>query len=144
MKQVVIYFDMDGVLARHPGKTSGKEVDFHNLEPIEEMVTLYKELAKDPRYDVYLASTAPWSAPEAWTAKRVWADKYLGDAAFKRLILTHRKDMLMGDILIDDREANGAKDFKGQWIQYVEGGDISPAYIECIARGEYLLKQEQK
>jgi 5'(3')-deoxyribonucleotidase len=143
MEKIVVYFDMDGVLARHPGAKNG-DVNFHELAPIEEMVSLYKKLAQDPRCDVYLASTAPWSAPEAWVAKRLWVEKYLGDDAYKRLILTHHKNMLIGDILIDDRDANGAKDFKGQWIQYIEGGEITPFQIEMMVRGEWLLKQNQK
>jgi 5'-nucleotidase len=34
------------------------------------------------------------------------------------MIITHRKDLLLGDYLIDDREANGAKDFKGELISF--------------------------
>lgn len=120
MEKRVVYFDMDGVLARYPeGQSDG--VDFHGLEPIEEMVDLYGRLAEDERYEVYLASTAPWSEPEAWMAKRIWVEKYLGEGAFKRLILTHHKELLIGDYLIDDRLANGAGEFPGEHIQYKEG-----------------------
>ena len=31
---------------------------------------------------------------------------------------THRKDLLIGDYLIEDRLANGAKDFKGELINF--------------------------
>ena len=34
------------------------------------------------------------------------------------MIITHRKDLLLGDYLIDDREANGAKHFKGELISF--------------------------
>ena len=37
---------------------------------------------------------------------------------WKRIFLTHRKDLLMGDILIDDRTANGAGEFKGKLILF--------------------------
>ena len=36
----------------------------------------------------------------------------------KRLILSHRKDLLIGDVLIDDNPWNGAKDFNGTWLHY--------------------------
>ena len=33
------------------------------------------------------------------------------------MFITHRKDLLIGDYLIDDRLANGAKDFKGKLLR---------------------------
>jgi 5'(3')-deoxyribonucleotidase len=68
-------------------------------------------------HEVYFASTAPWSNPDAWKAKRLWVAKYF-PSMYKRLILTHRKDLLMGDYLIDDRTANGAGEFKGKLIKF--------------------------
>jgi len=40
----------------------------------------------------------------------------------KKLIITARKDLLIGDILIDDHAWNGAKDFKGQWFHFGQNG----------------------
>jgi 5'(3')-deoxyribonucleotidase len=34
------------------------------------------------------------------------------------MFITHRKDLLIGDFLIDDRLANGAKDFKGELLRF--------------------------
>ena len=36
----------------------------------------------------------------------------------RRLILSHRKDLLKGDYLIDDRPNNGAADFEGELIKF--------------------------
>ena len=36
----------------------------------------------------------------------------------KRLIQTHRKDLLVGDYLIDDRKKNGAAEFNGELIDF--------------------------
>ena len=36
----------------------------------------------------------------------------------KRLILSHQKDLLKGDYLIDDRHTHGANTFEGEWIQF--------------------------
>jgi len=34
------------------------------------------------------------------------------------MFITHRKDMLIGDYLIDDRLANGAGNFKGELLRF--------------------------
>jgi 5'-nucleotidase len=48
----------------------------------------------------------------------LWLEKYFGERIKRKLILTHRKDVVKGDILIDDRPNNGAKDFEGEWIHF--------------------------
>jgi 5'-nucleotidase len=35
---------------------------------------------------------------------------------YKKLILTHRKDLLIGDYLIDDRTKNEAAEFQGKHL----------------------------
>jgi 5'(3')-deoxyribonucleotidase len=45
-------------------------------------------------------------------------NKYLGENARKRSILTHRKDLNIGDYLIDDRTRNGASDFRDESILF--------------------------
>jgi len=49
---------------------------------------------------------------------RQWIERHFGDLFKNKMIITHRKDLLHGDYLIDDREANGAKDFKGELISF--------------------------
>ena len=46
----------------------------------------------------------------------MWVKRYLGEIAYKRLILTHHKNLNIGDLLIDDRTANGADLFNGEHI----------------------------
>ena len=48
------------------------------------------------------------------------------------MIITHRKDLLIGDYLIDDRLANGAKDFKGKLLRF--GYDYEKKNMERISR----------
>lgn len=105
---------MDGVLVAYP--KTGKPKSFLNLQPIEGAVEAFKLL--DRHFEVYIASTAPWSNPQAWMDKRLWCEKYLGKHSYKKLCLTHNKQMLIGDYLIDDRPNNGAKQFRGKWIQF--------------------------
>jgi 5'(3')-deoxyribonucleotidase len=57
--------------------------------------------------------------------------KYLGDAAKKRVIVSHNKNLMIGDYLIDDRTANGAGEFKGELIQF--GTEKYPNWTEVLS-----------
>ena len=72
----------------------------------------------DKHYELYILSTAPWNNPSAWADKVAWVSKYLDDVFHKRLFITHRKDLCIGDYLIDDRPKHGACNFSGEWIQF--------------------------
>lgn len=129
----ILYIDLDGVIADfisemdiHPlRKTSPYDEHpdtipgiFRNLNPIDGAVSSVNKLLNSNKYEIYFLSTAPWNNPSAWTDKRLWLEDQFGDAVNRRLVLTHRKDLLKGDILIDDRPNNGAKDFEGIWIHF--------------------------
>jgi len=142
--KTIIYIDMDGVVADFdsaikafmPDLETGcgdnyeeraKLVDaicaenpdiFHNLPPIEGAIEAVTELLTDSDLDVYFLSTPMWHVPESFTGKRLWIEKHFGELAKKRLILTHRKDLCIGDFLIDDRLKNGAAEFRGQHIHF--------------------------
>ena len=143
MQKKILYLDMDGVIAdfdfaikeicpeletsdKFPDyETRSKKVDeivannldiFHNLRPIEGAIDAVNKLFD--LYDVYFLSTPMWSIPESYTGKRIWIEKHFGKKAKKRLILTHRKDLAIGDILVDDRLKNGAGEFKGLHIHF--------------------------
>ena len=89
---------------------------FSKMKPVDGAIEAYEELTK--HFDVYILSTAPWNNPSAWTDKLLWVQKYLGDLSHKRLILSHNKNLNIGDYLIDDRLANGASEFKGEHIHF--------------------------
>ncbi|MDB9708476.1 hypothetical protein OAB13_01110 [Salibacteraceae bacterium] len=91
---------------------------FRDLSPITGAIKAVNLLLESPLYEVFILSTAPWNNPSAWTDKRLWLEDKFGDSINRRLILTHRKDLVKGDILIDDRPNNGAKDFEGEWIHF--------------------------
>jgi 5'(3')-deoxyribonucleotidase len=63
-------------------------------------------------------STAPWDNPSAWTDNLLWIKQYLGSSAYKRLILSHHKNLNYGYYLIDDRTKNGADRFAGERIHF--------------------------
>jgi 5'(3')-deoxyribonucleotidase len=89
---------------------------FGKMQPMKDAVESFKKLSE--KYDTYILSTAPWENPSAWSDKLEWVKNYLGEPAYKRLILTHHKDLNQGDYLIDDRKKNGAENFKGELILF--------------------------
>ena len=105
---------------------------FSLMEPLEGAIDSFKILSQ--RYDTYILSTAPWKKSSAWSDKVKWVKKYLGESAYKRLILTHHKNLNHGDYLIDDRTKNGAGEFKGELIQF--GTDKFPDWKSVCS---YLL-----
>lgn len=91
---------------------------FRFPKPIEGAIDAIHKLNESGKYDMFIATTASWENPESSTDKRYWIEKYFGKLFEKRMFVTHRKDMLVGDILIDDRIKNGAGEFKGEFIHF--------------------------
>jgi 5'(3')-deoxyribonucleotidase len=135
MKKKILYVDMDNTivdfksgikkLSREDQEKFKDNFDDHPeifalMEPIDGAIETLKELNK--YFDLYILSTAPWDNPNAWKQKRDWIEKYFGKGEenifYKKVILSHHKDLNDGDILIDDRPNNGAENFKGSWIHF--------------------------
>ena len=108
---------------------------FSLMSPMDGAVKAVKVLSK--HYDVFILSTAPWKNPSAWSDKRIWVAKHFKNVFYKKIILTHRKDLVMGDYLIDDRPKNGTSEFCGEWIQF--GSDKFPEWDSVIS---YLSKKD--
>jgi 5'-nucleotidase len=102
---------------------------FSLMDPIPGAIEAYGELSK--KFDTYILSTSPWENPSAWTDKLQWVKKYLNEPAYKRLILTHHKNLNTGHFLIDDRTKNGADRFVGEHIQF--GSDAFPDWPTVVA-----------
>ena len=131
MPSRILYIDMDNVLvdfpsgiARTPEAIQQDYVDrldeipgiFSLMDPIQDAIESYEFLAQ--YFDTYILSTAPWHNPSAWSDKLLWVQKYLGQTAYKRLILSHHKNLNDGHYLIDDRTKNGVDQFKGVHIHF--------------------------
>jgi 5'(3')-deoxyribonucleotidase len=118
-----IFIDMDGVIANFAkaAKEGGwdhrpdKHVDYGNLEVMPGAKDALIRLNHD--FDIFIASTPPWDRPDMWGAKREWIAEHFPYLK-RKLILTHRKDLLIGDILIDDSRWRGQPDFKGDWLWF--------------------------
>ena len=106
---------------------------FSLMKPIHGAIEAYEKLSK--KFDTYILSTAPWMNSSAWSDKNEWVRKHLGEVAHKRLILSHHKNLNMGDYLIDDRTANGADRFQGEHIHF--GTEKFPSWEIVL---DYLLE----
>lgn len=127
----VLFVDMDNVLVDFPSgiaRLPADVVDAHRerldevpgifalMDPVPGAVEAFTELAA--LFDTYVLSTSPWENPSAWSDKLLWVKRYLGASAYKRLILTHHKNLNVGHFLIDDRTKNGADRFVGKHILF--------------------------
>jgi 5'-nucleotidase len=146
----ILYADMDNVLVDFRSgiaqldKKIVREFDgrldevpgiFALMHPMEGAVESFVTLAQ--HFDAYVLSTSPWENPSAWSDKLEWVKKYLGTHAYKRLILTHHKNLNIGDYLIDDRTTRGADRFVGELIHF--GSERFPNWKAIV---EYLLTQK--
>lgn len=145
MKKIV-YFDMDNVLVNfehalqyidqktlneYHGRYDEIPGIFKLMIPIDGALNAFSKISE--KYDVYILSTAPWENNSAWTDKLLWVKTYLGEKAKKRLILSHHKNLLIGDYLIDDRLKNGVDKFTGEHIHF--GTESYPNWESVV---EYL------
>jgi 5'(3')-deoxyribonucleotidase len=136
MKKKIVYVDMDNTIVDFKSgieKLSKEDQEkykdnfddhpeiFSLMEPIDGAIEALKEL--NNRFDLYILSTAPWDNPNAWKHKREWVGKYFGNEEgsifWKRLILSHHKNLNKGAYLIDDNPGrNGADKFQGKLIHF--------------------------
>lgn len=127
----ILYIDMDNVLVdfksafQHlPAEVLNQFEDrldevpgiFSLMTPMPGAVESFDLLAR--QFDTYILSTSPWENESAWSDKLQWVKQHLGPMAYKRLILTHHKNLNIGDYLIDDRPNNGAGSFQGELIRF--------------------------
>lgn len=142
----IIFFDMDNVLVdfqsgldRIPQETKVQYEDDGTGKPhYDDIPGLFMLKDHTPgaleavnvldasgRDELYILSTAPWGNPSAWTDKVLWVKKHLdsdrpGGIFYKRLILTHHKNMCIqpNAWLIDDRKAHGSELFGDHFIHF--------------------------
>lgn len=86
---------------------------FGTMKPINGSIEAIKILSK--HFDVYILSSPSWRNSTSYSDKAEWIHKYFGkdkdSPLYKRLILSHHKNLNNGDFLIDDRTKNGVSDF---------------------------------
>ena len=145
----ILYIDMDNVLVDFPSafcKLDDVTLDkykenkddipgiFSLMKPMAGAVDAFERLSEV--YDTYILSTAPWDNPSAWSDKLKWAKEHLGKKAYKRLILSHHKNLNQGHYLVDDRTKNGADKFGGELVLF--GSERFPDWDRVL---QYLLEK---
>jgi 5'-nucleotidase len=138
-----LHIDMDGVLADFQGAMAsiapelyiGEHPDyektaalvraacrkhnhiFYHLEPLPGAIEAVKELSA--YYEIRFLSTPMDEVPDSYTDKKLWLDQHFGPAfAYKKLILSHEKNIVLGHYLIDDTLRNGVTGFMGKHIHF--------------------------
>ena len=142
---MIIYIDMDGVLCdferafmdgllsnpsqRYPQSQLGF---FANLEPIPGGIAAALDLLADPRFNPYILTAPSKRNPHSYSEKRIWVEKHLGYRYVERLIISPHKNLLMGDVLIDDNAfGSGQNRFGGRLIHF--GSKRYPTWQEVRA-----------
>lgn len=100
---------------------------FQSLLPMPGAVEFWNKWYKI--HDLWFLTRPSIPNRQCYTEKAEWIYKYLGDDGINKLILSPRKDILIGDILIDDDMRCGQPDFKGKWLQFGKNG-IDWNYID--------------
>jgi len=136
MTKKIIYIDMDGVLVnfnksiedffikypylkeRYKDNPDHIQGLFRNCKPIDGAIEAVKKLDESGKYELFIATSAPWGNPMSAMDKRFWIEDHFGNLFHKKMFVTHRKDLLLGDYLIDDRTKNGAGEFSGELLQF--------------------------
>ena len=135
----IIYIDMDGVVSNfdkgrensplrytspYKGRPDRIPDIYKDLEPIDGAIEAVNQILNNSDFETFFLFFLPWDNPDGWKHKRLWIEKYFGKAARHKLILSSRKDLNIGDYLIDDSNHRGQGQFRGEWIHF--GSDMFP------------------
>jgi len=152
MKKLV-YIDMDNVLVnfqtgidrlseekrkQYDGNLDDTPGIFALMDPMPGAIEAVGILSE--KFELFVLSTAPWKNSSAWSDKLDWIKKYFGEDEkspfYKRLIISHHKNLNRGNFLIDDRDKNGADNFTGELIRFG-----SAEFMDWQAVTKYLLSK---
>lgn len=126
-----IFVDMDGVIVdfesfKNAHAMTGEEVKklpgaYLAMEPMPGALAAVRSLI-GMGHEVWIATKPPTGLAFAYADKVSWVLKYLPDLK-RKIVITHDKSLLRGDILIDDRphKAN-AENFAGRLMVFGAAG----------------------
>ena len=79
---------------------------FENLEPKKGAIGALRELIKSERYDLYILTATSDLTGDEYKEKIAWIKEYLPEFNTKRLIACSDKEIVRGDVIIDDKVEN--------------------------------------
>lgn len=129
---LIVYIDMDNVLTDYSNYYRQKLRElpsmpypqsqfgfFANIPPIPFAVESVKVLIEDDLIQPFILTAPSIRNPMCYAEKRVWIEKHFGLPFTDRLIISRHKNLLRGDVLIDDQvSGRGQDEFNGLLIQF--------------------------
>lgn len=134
-----IFVDMDGVIVdfdafKNKYGLTGEQVKtmpgaYLAMEPIPGALAGIKSLI-GMGHDVWIATKPPTGIPQAYADKVAWILKHLPELK-RKIVITHDKSLLLGNVLIDDRphKANADK-FTGHLIRF--GSQYQTLWLDVL------------
>lgn len=109
---------------------------FEDLRPIDRAIETVNRLRQ--KFDVWVLSAPSVRNPHCYSEKRIWIERHFDlDFAYK-LILSHDKSLIAGDVLIDDHiNGKGQDRFAGRVIHF--GSPDFPSWPSVERELELLL-----
>ena len=157
---MIIHVDMDGVMCQlkskeglslkdtykkamqdNPGITFPPPIPgfFENLDPIPGAIDAVNQLRSWA--DVFILTAPPVKSPLCYTEKRLWIEKHFDLDFCEKLIITAHKELVMGDILIDDyTHGKGQDKFEGRLIHF--GSEQYPDWDVVLRELEDIRRTE--
>lgn len=89
---------------------------FRSLHPMEGAIEYWKKW--EGECDLWFLTRPSFQNLHCYTEKAEWVKRHLGEEGLQKLILCPKKNLVIGDVLIDDDERAGQPDFMGTWWKF--------------------------
>lgn len=116
-KPVLLIALADTLMDMRNGVAKGLSIE--NMEAYGSSVKAFAELSV--KYSPYVLISNDFNVPGNLPGMYAWVERHIGVPAWNRIIVSNRKDMVLGDYLIDRHtERLGSEDFMGTVLHFGE------------------------